>query len=205
MALTTQQILNLSIKEVEKMGEKELRSAVSTLRSTSRKRYERLVEQSPYTPAMRGVSTKSTSTETVFPTIRGMDLTSLRNEFKRYRGFINAPTSTVRGAKKYQEQQKSTFADFFGIYESELTDDEVDFLWEMLDEMRDNGVGGVLNYRQVAKEIGEVYDSRRNNPNRSLKKENIKKSVTKRLEKIYESEQLPSKVYTSVHFENVTP
>lgn len=205
MALTTQQILNLSIKEVEKMGEKELRSAVSTLRSTSRKRYERLEEQSQYSPAMRGVSTKSSSTETVFPTIRGMDLTSLQNEFKRYRSFINAPTSTVTGAKKYQEQQKSTFADFFGIDESELTDDEVDFLWEMLDEMRDNGVGGVLNYRQVAKEIGEVYDSRRNNPNRSLKKENIKRSVSKRLEKIYESEQLPSKVYTSAYFENVTP
>ena len=205
MALSTQQILNLSIKEVEKMGEKELRSAVSTLRSTSRKRYERLEEKEQFSPAMKGISTKSTSTETVFPTIKGMDVKTLRNEFKRYRTFINAPTSTLTGAKKYEKQQKSTFTDFFGIDESELTDDEVETLWDVFDEMRNSGVGGVLNYRQVSDVVGEVYEERRSPHSRKKKtKRALKTEIKKRLEKIYESEQLPAKVYTSAHFENAT-
>lgn len=206
MALTTQQILGVTIKEFEKMGEKELRSAVSTLRSTARKRYERLAEKEQFSPAMKGISTKSPNEDVVFPSVRGMDKTTLRNEFKRYRTFINAPTSTITGAEKYVEEQKSTFTDFFGINENELTDDEVETLWDVFDEMRNSAVGGVLNYRQVSDVVGEVYEERRSPHSRKKKtKRALKMEIKKRLDKIYESEQLPKKVYTSAHFENVTP
>lgn len=199
MALSTKQVLNLSIKDVERMGQRELRQAVSTLRSTSRKRYERMEEREMWSPAMRGISSKSPSEDVVFPSIRGMDTVTLRNEFKRYRGFLNAPTSTVKGAKQYEKTQKDIIVDVVG---EEMTEDEVTEFWEIYEEMKESDVGGVLDYKQVMEVVGDVYEERRNPNNRKKRtKRAIKQEVKKRLNKIYEDEQLPAKVYTSQHFD----
>ena len=199
MALLTKQVLNLSIKDVERMGQRELRQAVSTLRSTSRKRYERLEEREMWSPAMRGISSKSPNEDVVFPSIRGMDTTTLRNEFKRYRGFLNAPTSTVKGTKQYEKTQKDIITDVVG---EDMTEDEVTEFWEIYEEMKESDVGGVLDYKQVMEVVGDVYEERRNPNNRKKRtKRAIKQEVKKRLNKIYEDEQLPAKVYTSKHFD----
>ena len=199
MALSTKQVLNLSIKDVERMGQKELRQAVSTLRSTSRKRYERMEEREMWSPAMRGISSKSPNEDVVFPSIRGMDVTTLRNEFKRYRGFLNAPTSTIKGAKQYEKTQKNIITDVVG---ENMTEDEVVEFWEIYEEMKESDVGGVLDYKQVMEVVGDVYEERRNPNNRKKRtKRAIKQEVKKRLNKIYEDEQLPAKVYTSKHFD----
>lgn len=199
MALSTKQVLNLSIKDVEKMGKRELRQAVSTLRSTSRKRYERMAERELWSPAMEGVSKSSKNSETVFPTIRGMDTTSLHNEFKRYRTFLNAKTSTPKGFKEYEERQADIISDVVG---EEMTDDEITEFWEIYEEMKETDVGGVLNYNQVMNVVGDVYEERRNpNSKKKRTKRAIKREVKKRLKKIYEDEQLPAKVYTSQHFD----
>lgn len=199
MALSTKQVLNLSIKDVERMGQRELRQAVSTLRSTSRKRYERMAEKEMWSPAMRGISSKSPNEDVVFPSIRGMDVTTLRNEFKRYRGFLNAPTSTIKGAKQYEKTQKNIITDVVG---ENMTEDEVVEFWEIYEEMKESDVGGVLDYKQVMEVVGDVYEERRNPNNRKKRtKRAIKQEVKKRLNKIYEDEQLPAKVYTSKHFD----
>ena len=199
MALSTKQVLNLSIKDVERMGQRELRQAVSTLRSTSRKRYERMEEREMWSPAMRGISSKSPNEDVVFPSIRGMDTTTLRNEFKRYRGFLNAPTSTIKGAKQYEKTQKDIITDVVG---EDMSEDEVTEFWEIYEEMKESDVGGVLDYKQVMEVVGDVYEERRNpNSRKKRTKRAIKQEVKKRLNKIYEDEQLPAKVYTSKHFD----
>lgn len=199
MALSSKQVLNLSIKDLERMGQKELRQAVSTLRSTSRKRYERMEEKEMWSPAMRGISSKSPNENAVFPSIRGMDVTTLRNEFKRYRGFLNAPTSTVKGTKQYEKTQKDIISDVVG---EDMSEDEVTEFWEIYEEMKESDVGGVLDYKQVMNVVGDVYEERRNPNNRKKRtKRAIKQEVKKRLNKIYEDEQLPAKVYTSKHFD----
>ena len=198
--MKTQTVLNYTIKDVERLSEKELRVAVSTLRSTARKRYERLLNADIYSPAMRGIMSKSPSTDAVFPTVRGMDTTTLRNELKRYKMFINAPTSTKAGAISYQQKQHDIITDVVG---EDLTEEETTEFWEIYEDMKNTGVGGVLDYKKVMEIVGDVYEERRK-PSSKLKrtKRAVKQEVKKRLDKIYEDEQLPAKIYTSKHFNN---
>lgn len=198
--MKTQTVLNYTIKDVERLSDKELRQAVSTVRSTARKRYERLVDAEISSPAMRGIMTKSPDTDSVFPTVRGMDTTTLRNELQRYKMFINAPTSTKPGAIAYNKKQKDIITEMVG---DDMTPEEVTEYWEIYEDMKQTGVGGVLNYKKVMDVVGDVYEERRKPHNRKKRtKRAIKSEVKKRLEKIYENENVPSKVYPSQYIDD---
>lgn len=198
--MKTQTVLNYTIKDVERLSDRELRQAVSMVRSTARKRYERLVDAEISSPAMRGIMTKSPDTESVFPTIRGMDTTTLRNELQRYKMFINAPTSTKPGAIAYNKKQKDIITEMVG---DDLTPEEVTEYWEIYEDMKQTGVGGVLNYKKVMDIVGDVYEERRKPHSRKKRtKRAIKSEVKKRLEKIYENENVPAKVYPSQYIDD---
>lgn len=198
--MKTQTVLDYTIKDVERLSDRELRQAVSTVRSTARKRYERLVDAEISSPAMRGIMTKSPDSELIFPTVKGMDTTTLRNELQRYKTFISAPTSTKPGAIAYNKRQKDIITEVVG---DDMTPEEITEYWEIYEDMKQTGVGGVLNYKKVMDVVGDVYEERRKPNNRKKRtKRAIKNEVKKRLDKIYEDENVPSKVYTSQYIKN---
>lgn len=197
--MKTQTVLDYTIKDVERLSEKELRQAVSTIRSTARKRYERLVDAEISSPAMRGIMTKSPDSELIFPTVKGMDTTTLRNELQRYKMFINAPTSTKPGAIAYNKRQKEIIHELVG---EDLTDEETVEYWELYEDAKENGAGGVLDYKKVQEVVGEVYKKRRKSNGSKKTRRTLLKESKKRLEKIYADENSPKKVYPSKHFDN---
>ena len=135
--MTTQQILSLSIRDINKMTEKELRQAVSTLRSTGRKRYERIVESEVYSPAIKSLW-HGAKGDVIFPTVRGMDSTTLKNEFKRYKSFLEKKTSTVAGAKRYEKAQQEVVEMFASV---DIPQEKVGMFWDMVERAKDTSVG----------------------------------------------------------------
>lgn len=186
--MNTQQLLNLSLKELNALSDKELREAVSTLRSTGRKRYERLAESEEYTPAVKYMQ-KSTKGDTIFPTVRNMDTAQLKNEFVRQKHFLEMQTSTKTGVKKARENIRTSTQE---IVKRDLSDAEVTAIWETVDNLRDGEMGGILNYRQFLDAASEVM---RENPDFSQR--DLLEESKRRLREIYEDEQRANTIYTS--------
>ena len=195
--MTTEQILQMNIKQLEKLTTQELRQSVSTLRSTSRKRYERVLESDLYSPSVE--SLRKSATQEIFTPLRELADEQLINEFKRYRQFLKAPTSTVGGARKSnkklrEETQKATGVDF--------DTDELLHYYSLVDQARKTEVGGVLDYR-IIKEVTEEVYNRRKDKRKETKEENkrfnrsVLKEIEKRLQDIYEEENTPSAIYPS--------
>ena len=88
----TSAFLNITGKAFEAMSGRDLRKAVSSLRSTARKRASRLEARGYDTPALTKLNKAGG-----LPTIKGMTESELRAEFHKYRNFLNDKTSTVSG------------------------------------------------------------------------------------------------------------
>lgn len=158
--MKTESLLNYTQRQLERMTEKELRQTVSTLRSTSRKRYERIVEADVYSQSAQALWRASGGND-IFPTIKGMDATSLLNEYKRYVSFLKSKTSTVRGAKKSTSQSKQLVEDLSGG--KEFTDEETTEIFLLADELK-NEINLLQSSTDRISAISEVY-----NPNLTKK------------------------------------
>ena len=189
MALTTTQIMNLSLKEFNKLSESDLRASTSTLRSTARKRYERLIESEIYSPAVESLHKSSVGKAAVLPTVKGMDKTQLINEFKRYKQFLSMKTSTVSGTKRSQANIRRETENIVG---RKLSESEVVDVWKITGELIDGGIGGVMNYKQVAETVSTIMEEQP-----QLNDAELKNEARKRLTEIYEREQVASQIYTS--------
>ena len=193
--MTTQEVLNLSLKGLKQLNNRELREAVSVLRSTSRKRYERLIESDIDSPALRGiwgnigVSDIPLNT-TPFPTIRGMDEIELYNEFKRYRGFLTNKTSTVGGARKARTHLQETVTEITGV---ELTDSETTEMLLAYERAKQTGIGNIFNYKQIMSTTATVYEE-----HPEYTEGEVVAEVERRLQELYdENEQQPIATYPS--------
>lgn len=175
--MTTQQILNLTQRELERMTEKELRQAVSVLRSTSRKRYERLVEADVYSQSAIALH-RSSGSGGVFPTVKNMDTITLLNEQKRYKQFLTSKTSTVKGARKTQNKTKNLIEDLSGG--KEFTDEEITEIFLMADELK-NEMNVLQSSTDRISAISEVYDP-------ELSKEEIMTRAREKMVEIYEND-----------------
>ena len=166
-------IMKLNQREIEKMSRKELARVVSDLRSVARKRIERMEKSEVYSPAYTSIIASGG-----IPSIKGLDVTQLRNELKRYRGFIGMKTSTVKGAKTYQRKLKNNFEKMVG---RTLTSDEMRYYSGLLDDLRDEGLATAKNYKQVLNYIDEYA-----NDNPELGSEELKQHVREVLKDEYE-------------------
>ena len=175
--MTTQQILNLTQRELERMTEKELRRAVSTLRSTSRKRYERIVEADVYSQSAIALH-RSSGSGGVFPTVKNMDSITLLNEHKRYKQFLTSKTSTVTGARKTTNKTKNLVEDLSGG--KDFTDEEITEIFLMADELK-NEMNVLQSSTDRISAISEVYDP-------DLSKEEIIKRAREKMVEMYENE-----------------
>ena len=175
--MTTNQILNLTQRELERMTEKELRQAVSVLRSTSRKRYERLVEADVYSQSAIALH-RSSGSGGIFPTVAKMDIITLVNEQKRYKQFLMSKTSTVTGARKTENKTKKLVEDLSGG--KEFTDEEITEIFVMADELK-NEMNVLQSSTDRISAISEVYDP-------DLSKEEILTRAREKMVEIYENE-----------------
>lgn len=183
------------------MTPQELRKNVSVLRSTSRKRYERVVKSDLYSPSVE--SLRKSATQEIFTPVRGLTDEQLINEFKRYRQFLKNPTSTVKGSrlaneKLREETKKAVGVDFGGDFST----DEMLHYYSLVDQAEKTDVGGVLNYRIVKEVVEEVF-TEKIDKRKETKEENkrfnrsVLKEVEKRLQEEYEKENLPRAIYPS--------
>lgn len=187
--MTSMNIALMGQRELQKLTESELRQAVSTLRNTARKRYERLIDSDIYSESVEALRKSAVGYDSVLPTIKGMDKTQLFNEFKRYKSFLSSKTSTARGAKKSQKAKLKVIKDITGV---DMNADDMRKFYSIYDEAKQSGVGGILNYRQVMDTVAKVYDE---NPDWSRDK--ILDEVEKRLIMAYEEENSPRAIYPS--------
>lgn len=177
-AKTTNQLLNYTQRQLEKLTDKELRQAVSTLRSTSRKRYERIVESEVYSQSATALW-KSSGGGDIFLTIRGMDRTSLYNEYKKYTKFIKSKTSTVKGARTAERSAKNLVEDLSG--RRDFSDAEITEIYEMADALKTDTINTIMSSTDRISAVSEVYE-----PN--LSKTEIMERARKRMQEQYESE-----------------
>ena len=187
--MNTMSIVNMNQRELQNLTEKELRQAVTTLRSTARKRHERLVDKEVYSESAEALRKSARGYDTIFPTIRGMDETQLLNEFKRYKGFLVSKTSTLRGAKKSQKAKQDVIKDITGV---DMSADEMQRFYTIYDEAKTSSVGGILDYRKVMDTVAEVYDD-----HPEWTDSDILKEAEKRLIQAYEQENTPTAIYPS--------
>ena len=199
--MKTEQLLKLNQRQLEKMTEKELRQVVSTLRSTSRKRAERVAKTGLYSPALERLK-KGASTSDYLPTIKGMDVTQLRNEYKRYKGYLKSQTSTAGGTRKANKKLKEITAQETGV--SFDNADEMLQYYHLVDLAEQTDVGGVLHYRTIKEVVDEVYRNEKYDGRRGMSKDEneefdreILDEIEKRLEEIYEYENRPRAKYPS--------
>lgn len=124
----TSAFLEMTGKAFEALSGRDLRKAVSSLRSTARKRAARLDAGGYTTPALTKLNK-----EGGLPIIKGLTESELRSEFQKYRNFLNDKTSTVSGFKSFRSDvieglrnkgvdiSPENFQEFFEAYE-ELKD-----------------------------------------------------------------------------------
>ena len=199
MALSTQQILNMTQDQVEALSDEELKAVVSTLRATAKKRWERMSEENIFSPAMsqfsKGVNTKEVIKNAVVPTIKGMDRVRLLNEYKRYRDFLNSRTSHLKESRQYVNNLQEQVEDITG---TEFTFEELSEFYKLYDQAKETNVGHILYYRTIMDTVAEVYDDDKFHNKRP---KTILKEIEKRLNDIYESQAEPSSIYPSEFLE----
>ena len=128
--MTTEEIINLDIEDIQKLNTKQLQRLTTQIVSTANKRVKALqsagLEDSLILTQIKDFSGRFSSK------IEGKNkLNRLRNTFSNVRNFLLAETSTVRGYKKYNRETAERIAgnknmkdpearDFVKRYESDI-------------------------------------------------------------------------------------
>lgn len=128
--MTTEEIINLDIEDIQKLNTKQLQRLTTQIVSTANKRVKALqsagLEDALILTQMKEFSGRFSSK------IEGKNkLNRLRNTFSNVRNFLLAETSTVRGYKKYNRETAERIAgnknmkdpearDFVKRYESDI-------------------------------------------------------------------------------------
>ena len=119
--MTTEEIINLDIEDIQKLSTKQLQRLTTQIVSTANKRVKALksagLEDSLILTQMKDFSGRFSSK------IEGKNkLNRLRNTFSNVRNFLLAETSTVRGYKKYNRETAERIAGNKNMRDSEARD-----------------------------------------------------------------------------------
>lgn len=119
--MTTEEIINLDIEDIQKLNTKQLQRLTTQIVSTANKRVKALqsagLEDSLILTQMKDFSGRFSSK------IEGKNkLNRLRNTFSNVRNFLLAETSTVRGYKKYNRETAERIAGNKNIRDPEARD-----------------------------------------------------------------------------------
>lgn len=110
-------VLAIDPEDILKMSEGELRTIVRDLGKVANTRITKLEKaglthisqayQTAFPTQKRGRNRGRKSQKTGRFSAKGLNLNQLRAEYKRAKGFVNAPTSTLKGAQKYGQELKN--------------------------------------------------------------------------------------------------
>lgn len=142
-------ILNMDIRDFNKLGLSDLRKVVGRLVSAVNKRIRRFMNAGISTPATRALEKSGGMLST-----KGKDLNQLRTEYARGRDFLNMETSSRKGFEEVQKKTVETLKDR-GV---DVTTDELDDIFEVYGRLKeiDPSVGVILSSSQVIGEIAKL-------------------------------------------------
>lgn len=142
-------ILNMDIRDFNKLGISDLRKVVGRLVSAVNKRIRRFMKSGISTPATRALEKSGGMLST-----KGKDLNQLRTEYARGKDFLNMETSSRKG---YEEVQKKTVETLKGRG-VDVTTEELDDIFEVYGRLKeiDPSVGVILSSSQVIGEISKL-------------------------------------------------
>lgn len=168
-------ILSMDVSEFNKLGLKEMQKITGRLVSAGNKRLRRAEEKGINSPAFSYVENNGGAFST-----KGKTLNQLRAEFVRAKNFLEAETSTIKGAEKFINQSiEALHKEGVDINKSDFQ--EVMRLYESLKRSDPKVAERGLKYA-VLRELSEKVESK-------LDAEEILTTMQNNLDSVYESEQ----------------
>ena len=170
--MSSKELLNISIKDFNKMSAKELAKAVNTLKSTANKRIKRFKEAGVKSPAL----TKFLDRSNIYDSKDTTNINRLRSEFMSVKNFLESPTGSLRGYKKIKKQVTNTllehgvdirnvsYDDFFELYEKLKDYDRYysskDFRYNTFDVLSEMMVDGqVVDFNELLNNLQQRYEN----------------------------------------------
>lgn len=182
--MAVREILDIDISDVNKFNEKTLRAAVQVLSSAANKRVRRIKAAGVISPAVRAVEQHGNFTS------KGKNRNQLLSEFVRAVNFLQAETSTVRGARKFTDKIRKNIG-MNKTATAEDLDNENKKFWNTFLDIYNNAQNlwthSVLG-SQVVKQV--LTDIRSENPNASCQE--IADMAQKTLDKMYVEVSIPN-------------
>lgn len=168
-------ILSMDVSEFNKLGLKDMQKITGRLVSAGNKRLRRAEEKGITSPAFSYVENNGGAFST-----KGKTLNQLRAEFVRAKNFLEAETSTIKGAEKFINQSiEALHKEGVDINKSDFQ--EVMRLYESLKRSDPKVAERGLKYA-VLRELSEKVESK-------LDAEEILTTMQNNLDSVYESEQ----------------
>lgn len=170
--MTSKDLLNISIKEFNKMSTKELSKAVSTLQGVANKRVKRFHEAGVTSPAL----SKYEYRVHIADLRKETDINRIRSEFMSVKTFLESPTGSLRGYKKIKKDITNTllehgvdirnvsYDDFFELYEKLKDYDRYysskDFRYNTFEVLSEMMVGcQVIDFNELMKNLQQRYEN----------------------------------------------
>lgn len=127
----TQQLLEMDIRDFNRMTKKELKQAVRTLSYTANRRLRAFEAEGEESPATRYAQESGGK----FTGYQKDTVNELRAEFMRAKGFIEAPTSTLEGWEDTRSSTIDTLEEKYGI--EDFNEEDWDRVWKAYERLKE--------------------------------------------------------------------
>lgn len=153
--LSTQQILNMDVNDINRMNTRTIRALGSRLVSSMNKRIRALNKKAPMSQALSGIQNEFS--------IRGLDRNEIRSKIGEMIQFGKMKTSTVKGWNQYRKNIESKLGGKLSDLENEST------FWETYRNLKDSNhaIFQKLSSDEVLK---LTYDEYVNNPEDAMER-----------------------------------
>lgn len=153
--LSTQQILNMDVNDINRMNMRTIRALGSRLVSSMNKRIRALNKKAPMSQALSGIQNEFS--------IRGLDRNEIRSKIGEMIQFGKMKTSTVKGWNQYRKSIESKLGGKLSDLENEST------FWETYRNLKDSNhaIFQKLSSDEVLK---LTYDEYVNNPEDAMER-----------------------------------
>ena len=153
--LSTQQILNMDVNDINRMNTRTIRALGSRLVSSMNKRIRALNKKAPMSQALSGIQNEFS--------IRGLDRNEIRSKIGEMIQFGKMKTSTVKGWNQYRKSIESKLGGKLSDLENEST------FWETYRNLKDSNhaIFQKLSSDEVLK---LTYDEYVNNPEDAMER-----------------------------------
>lgn len=130
---TVEDILNIPLKDLNKMTESQLRTVVGRLVSAGNKRMRRFLAKKGKLPYR--VEGYYSYDKMKFSTV-GKDRQELMEEFKRAKAFMKSETTSLKGTKKVEKKVKQSLKKY-GVNLSDLSPEDYERFWAVYKVLRE--------------------------------------------------------------------